>query len=70
METNEKQISRNIKSRRQKVGLTQEQIAKILGITMATYKNIENNPLKYSINKLTTIADALGCTIDDFLMHE
>lgn len=70
METNEKQVSRNIKSCRQKVGLTQEMIAKELDITTATYINIENNPLNYSINKLTTIADALGCSIDDFLIRK
>lgn len=68
METSELQISRNIKSCREKVGKTQEMVAKELNITKQTYLTIENNPMSYSINKLNDIANAIGCNIDDFFL--
>ena len=68
METNEIQISRNIKSCREKHGKTQENVAEILNISKQTYLNMENNPLSYSINKLNGIAAAIGCNIDDFFL--
>ena len=68
METNEIQISRNIKSCREKNGKTQEDVAKILKISKQTYLTIENNPMSYSINKLNDIAVAIGCTIDEFFL--
>lgn len=68
METNSLQVSRNIKSCREKYGKTQEMVAEILKITKQTYLNIENNPMNYSINKLNSIAKAIGCNIDDFFL--
>ena len=68
METNEKQISRNIKSCRQKVGLYQQDVAKIMNITKQTYINIENKPMNYSMNKLIAVSKAIGCNIDDFFI--
>lgn len=68
METNEIQISRNIKSCREKHGKTQENVAEILNISKQTYLNMENNPLSYSINKLNGIAVAIGCNIDEFFL--
>lgn len=68
METNELQISRNIKACREKKGKTQEDIASILKITKQTYLNIENNPTSYSINKLNNVAIAIGCNIDEFFL--
>lgn len=69
METNELQISRNIKSCRERFGKTQVMIAKILGISKQTYLSIENKPMSYSINKLNSIAKAIGCNIDDFFLQ-
>ena len=66
METNELQISRNIKSCREKRGKTQDDIANIMEITKQTYLKIENNPMNYSINKLNDVANAIGCNIDEF----
>lgn len=68
METDELQISRNIKACREKKGKTQEDIASILKITKQTYLNIENNPTSYSINKLNNVAIAIGCNIDEFFL--
>ncbi len=66
MELNELQVSRNIKSCREKYGKTQKDIAEILKITKQTYINIENNPMNQSINKLNAVATAIGCNIDNF----
>lgn len=68
METNEMQVSRNMKSVREKYGFTQEKLAEKLSITDRTYKNIEKNPCSYSINKLNDIAKAIGCNIDEFFL--
>ena len=68
METSEIQISRNIKSCREKHGKTQEDVARILKISKQTYLTIENNPMSYSINKLNDIAAAIGCNIDEFFL--
>lgn len=73
MESNERQVSRNIKSARIKRGLTQEDVIVLLenkGIAMTkrTYITIENNPFKYSINKLNDIAYAIGCNINEFFL--
>ena len=66
MELNELQVSRNIKSCREKYGKTQKDIAEILKITKQTYIYIENNPMNQSINKLNAVATAIGCNIDNF----
>ena len=60
LETNEVQVSRNIKSCREKFGKTQEQVAVILGITKQTYLKIENNPMTCSINKLNDVSKDAG----------
>lgn len=70
METNELQISRNIKSCREKRGKTQDDIANIMEITKQTYLKIENNPMNYSINKLNDVANAIGCNIDEFFFKK
>lgn len=70
METNELQVSRNIKACREKVGKTQEMLANQLNISKQTYLSIENNPMKYSIYKLITVADAIGCNINEFFLQE
>lgn len=68
METNEMQVSRNIKAVRERYGLSQEQLAEKIGITDRTYKNIEKNPFSYTINKLNDIAVAIGCNINEFFL--
>ena len=68
METNELQVSRNIKSCRERYGLTQEDVSKQMGITKQTYIKIENSPLQCSIQKLNEVASAIGCNINDFFI--
>lgn len=68
MEIDEVQVSRNIKSCREKFGKTQQDIAESLNITKQTYLNIENKPMNQSINRLNSVAIAIGCNIDEFFL--
>ena len=68
METNEKQVSNNIKAQLKRHNIIMEDLAKILGKTRRTIINVVNHPFKYNINYLNKIADAIGCNINDFFM--
>jgi len=64
-----KYISNNMKSYRVKVGLTQDSIAKLLGISRATYNDYETNPQTVKIETYRKIADVLNCNLVDFFME-
>lgn len=68
METNEKQISNNIKAMLKRYGISREELAKRLGITTRTLIKVVNHPNKYSINYLNEVANVIGCNINDFFM--
>lgn len=68
METNEKQVSNNIKATLIRYNLTMEELAKRLGITRRTVVTIVNNPFNYKINYLNQIANAIGCNINEFFL--
>ncbi len=68
METNEKQISNNIKAMLKRYGISREELADKLGITKRTLIKIVNHPNKYSINYLNEVASAIGCNINEFFL--
>jgi transcriptional regulator with XRE-family HTH domain len=68
METNEKQISNNIKAMLKRHDISREELAKRLGITLRTLVKIVNHPFRYSIDYLNQVADVIGCNINDFFM--
>lgn len=68
METNEKQISNNIKAMLKRYGISREELAEKLGITTRTLIKVVNHPCKYPINYLNNVADIIGCNINDFFM--
>lgn len=68
METNEMQVIRNIKAARERYGKTQEEVASMINVTSRTYKTIENHPFAHSIDRLNTIAKAIGCNLDEFFL--
>lgn len=70
METNEEQVSRNIKSMKVKYGLTNDIIAERLNVSSKTYMTIENNPFNYDMNKLIEVANVIGCNINDFFLKD
>ena len=41
-----------------------------MSISKPTYVQIENNPFNQSIVRLTELADALGCSIDEFFLKQ
>ncbi|MFQ9754282.1 MAG: helix-turn-helix domain-containing protein [Coprococcus sp.] len=53
-----------IKSLRQKMGLTQNQVAESLGVTPGYISNVENNRTAMSLRILTYYARLIGCSLD------
>lgn len=59
----------NIKTIRKKQGLNQEDVAKLLGIELATYGKIERGDIKLTVERLYDIADILKTTPDAILNY-
>lgn len=53
-----------VKSLRQKMGLTQNQVAESLGVTAGYISNVENNRTAMSLRILTYYARLIGCSLD------
>lgn len=61
-------IAKNIKKQRQKLGLSQDKLSKLAGVTLHTITKIESETtLDPRIETVKRIADALGCTIDSLV---
>lgn len=48
-------------------GLTQQQLATQAGLTDATVCRIENGTVRASVDSLTALAKALGCSVTDLM---
>lgn len=57
----------SIKEKRQANNLTQEELAKIMGVDRSTVTKWENGQANPKINALPILADHLGCTVDELL---
>lgn len=68
METDEKQVSNNIKALLKRYDISREYLAKELKITTRTLVKVINHPFKYSLEYLQAVADIIGCNINDFFM--
>ena len=53
-----------VKSLRQKMGLTQNQVAEFLGVTPGYISNVVNNRTAMSLRILTYYARLIGCSLD------
>ena len=53
-----------VKSLRQKMGLTQNQVAESRGVTPGYISNVENNRTAMSLRILTYYARLIGCSLD------
>jgi transcriptional regulator with XRE-family HTH domain len=61
-------LQRNIKKYREKLGLSQDQLARKAGIPYSTYIKIESGyTLNPSIQAVVNIAQALGVSVDELL---
>ncbi len=54
-----------IKSKRVEAGLSQKQLAEIMGVTQAAIANWETGGVYPRASQLPALAEALNCTIDD-----
>lgn len=68
METNEKQISNNIKAMLKRYGISREYLAEKLGITTRTLVKVINHPNRYSIDYLNQVASIIGCNVNEFFL--
>ena len=61
-------IGRNIKKYREKIGISQDKLSKLAGITLHTITKIESGVTPDPrIETVKKIADALGVSVDDLL---
>lgn len=63
-------MHRKLKALRQLNGLTQEDTAKLLGLSLHTYNNKENNRTKFSLDEAKKIADLFKTTVDDIFFND
>ncbi|MFA6925359.1 MAG: helix-turn-helix transcriptional regulator [Bacteroidales bacterium] len=57
-------IGENIKILREEKGLTQQQIAELIGMHRSNYSKIESGQRELSVNSLNKIAKHFGITLD------
>lgn len=60
-------IGKNIRSLRQRQGISQDQLAQILHVTRQTVSNYETGRSRPDVEMLTALADALGADVTDVL---
>ena len=65
-----KAIGEKIKQYRKLKGLTQEELAEMVGCNPSHISNIENNYTKASLNTLLAIANSLNTSIDSLLLDQ
>lgn len=63
-------MRKSLKEIREEKGITQEAIARYLGITRQTYAKYEQEPQKLTINQAIVLCDILGCGFDSLLQRE
>lgn len=62
-------VRNNIRSLRVRANLTQEEVAKTLGITRQQYYLYEKEPLKIKVDILIKLADLFNCKVEDFILQ-
>ena len=62
-------IGRRIRGARKKLGMTQEKLAELTGLSVPHVSNIENGKTKLSLPALVMIANALDSSLDA-LVHD
>ncbi len=68
---NENEPSKGIASLRQKVGLTQRQLADLVGVTETTVRNWENNRSGVEcFERVAKLCDSLQCTPNDLFGYQ
>ncbi|MDE7326192.1 MAG: helix-turn-helix transcriptional regulator [Lachnospiraceae bacterium] len=70
MEIDYVKLGKRIRRIREDRELSQEKLAKKIGVSMAHMSNIENGKTKFSLPVLISIADTLGVTPDVLLLEQ
>ena len=65
-----KLIGQNIKQLRKKKGLLHEDLANLVGLKVGTISKYEQGDRTPGINQMIAIAEALDCSVNDFLPTE
>lgn len=65
----QKQEKNNVKALRTAKGMTQIELAKIIGVTQSTYSAYESGAYELPMDKLPLIAEALGVSVDDIEIY-
>ena len=65
-----KLIGQNIKQLRKKKGLLQEDLANLVGLKVGTISKYEQGDRTPGLNQMIAIAEALDCSVNDFLPTE
>jgi len=64
-------LAKNIRKSRMGLGLSQDKLSKLAGVTLHTITKIESEAtLDPRVETVKRIADALGCTIDSLVSNK
>jgi DNA-binding XRE family transcriptional regulator len=67
--TSIKELSEEIKLQRFRTKKTQDDCAKMLGISIPTYKNLEDNPNKMDLDQALKLFDYIGFDLSDIFLR-
>jgi len=65
-----KEIGDKIKTRRRKLGISQEELAEILGVTYQQVQRYENGTNKLNVENIQTVANAINVPVSYFFEGE
>ena len=63
-------IRNRMKEHRARLGLKQEELAKLVGVRRETIGNLENGKYNPSLKLAMDIAHVFGCTVEDIFFFE
>ena len=67
MEVNYSAIGMRIRRKRKDLGLTQQRLAELAGLEPSNISHIERGATKLGLPTIVSIANVLGCSVDDLL---
>ena len=65
-----RQLGKHIRSRRRQLGLTQEQLAEMIGVGHQALSRIEQGKMAPKMDRLPSLAHSLQCTVADLFRLE
>ena len=64
------QLGKNIRSRRKQLGMTQEQLAEMLGVGHQALSRIEQGKMAPKMDRLPCLAQSLQCSVADLFRQD